>query len=64
MLSFVVVAVARAGDGVEPELMRFAVGVVPFRNDADALAFDVFELRFASSQVEGDVLDPADGTVR
>ena len=54
---------ACAGDGIKPQFVGFAIGVVPFRNDANALAFDVFQLRLASSQIKGDVLNPADGTV-
>ena len=43
-----VVAVAGAGDGVQAQLVGLAVGVFPFGNDADALAFDVLQLRVAA----------------
>ena len=49
-----------AGDGVQPQFVRFAVGVFTLRNDADALTLDVLQLGIAAGQIEGDVLDPTD----
>ena len=49
-----------AGDGVQPQLVGFAVGVFTLRNDADALTLDVLQLGIAAGQIEGDVLDPTD----
>ena len=58
-----VVAVAGAGDRVKAEFVRFAVGIFALRNDADALTLDVFQLRLATGEIEGDVLHPADAAV-
>ena len=43
---------AGAGDGVQAQLVGLAVGVFPFGNDADALAFDVLQLRVAAGQIK------------
>ena len=42
---------AGAGDGVQAQFVRFALGVFPFGNDADALAFDVLQPRVAAGQI-------------
>ena len=51
---------ACAGDGIQTEFVGFAVGVLTFGDDSDALAFDVLELRFTTGEIKGDVLDPTD----
>ena len=51
---------AGAGDGIQTEFVGFAVGVLTFGDDSDALAFDVLELRFTTGEIKGDVLDPTD----
>jgi hypothetical protein len=58
-----VVAVAGAGDRVKAKLVGLAVGVGAVGNDADALAFHVVKLGVTASQVEGDVVHPADGPI-
>ena len=52
---------AGAGDGIEAQLVGFALGVRALGDDADGLTFDVFQMGIASAEVKGDVLNPTNG---
>jgi len=53
--------VAGAGNRIQAQLVRLAVGIFTVGNDADALTFDVMKLGVAAAEIEGDVVHPTNG---